>query len=143
MKPPSSRPSAKLAYEAPRIRKVKLAADELAVAGCKSQMVGTEVCLRGGVLVNRFRGIVGALSEAAPLPEITLPELFAEWDVAGRRLPVEGVLETTFRCNLRCVHCYVNKPAGAAEERARELPTARLKSAHRRDRGCGLPQPAA
>jgi hypothetical protein len=56
MKPPSSRPPAKLAYEPPRIRKVKLAADELAVAGCKSQMVGTEVCLRGGVLVNRFRG---------------------------------------------------------------------------------------
>lgn len=56
MKPPASRPPAKLAYEPPRIRKVKLAADELAVAGCKSQMVGTEVCLRGGVLVNRFRG---------------------------------------------------------------------------------------
>jgi hypothetical protein len=56
MKPPRSRTSPKLPYEPPRIRKVKLAADELAVAGCKSQMVGTEVCLRGGVLVNRFRG---------------------------------------------------------------------------------------
>jgi hypothetical protein len=56
MKPPPGRPPAKLPYEPPRIRKVKLAADELAVAGCKSQMVGTEVCLRGGVLVNRFRG---------------------------------------------------------------------------------------
>jgi hypothetical protein len=56
MKPPASRPPAKLPYEPPRIRKVKLAPDELAVAGCKSQMVGTEVCLRGGVLVNRFRG---------------------------------------------------------------------------------------
>jgi len=56
MKPPADRPSAKLPYEPPRIRKVKLAPDELAVAGCKSQMVGTEVCLRGGVLVNRFRG---------------------------------------------------------------------------------------
>jgi hypothetical protein len=56
MKPPASRPASKLPYEPPRIRKVKLAPDELAVAGCKSQMVGTEVCLRGGVLVNRFRG---------------------------------------------------------------------------------------
>ena len=56
MKPPRRRPTAKLPYEPPRIRKVKLAADELAVAGCKSQMVGTEVCLRGGVLVNRFKG---------------------------------------------------------------------------------------
>jgi MoaA/NifB/PqqE/SkfB family radical SAM enzyme len=36
------------------------------------------------------------------------------------------VLEPTFRCNLRCVHCYVNKPAGSAEEKARELTTARL-----------------
>ena len=62
------------------------------------------------------------------IPEITLPELFAEWDVAGRRVPVEGVLEPTFRCNLRCVHCYVNQPAGSAEERARELPTGRALS---------------
>jgi radical SAM protein with 4Fe4S-binding SPASM domain len=68
------------------------------------------------------------VSDAAPLPEITLPELFAEWDVAGRRLPVEGVLEPTFRCNLRCVHCYVNQPAGAVDEQAREVPTARLLS---------------
>lgn len=67
------------------------------------------------------------MSETAPLPEITLPELFAEWDVAGRRVPVEGVLEPTFRCNLGCVHCYVNQPAGSAEERAKELPTARLQ----------------
>jgi hypothetical protein len=56
MKPPAVKPAGKRAYESPRIRKVKLAPDELAVAGCKSQMVGTEVCLRGGVLVNRFRG---------------------------------------------------------------------------------------
>jgi hypothetical protein len=56
MRPPVVKPADKRAYESPRIRKVKLAADELAVAGCKSQMVGTEVCLRGGVLVNRFRG---------------------------------------------------------------------------------------
>jgi hypothetical protein len=56
MRPPAEKPAQKRLYESPRIRKVKLAADELAVAGCKSQMVGTEVCLRGGVLVNRFRG---------------------------------------------------------------------------------------
>jgi hypothetical protein len=49
--PPKRRP-----YEPPRVRKVKLVPDELAVAGCKSQMVGTQVCRRGGVLVNRFRG---------------------------------------------------------------------------------------
>jgi radical SAM protein with 4Fe4S-binding SPASM domain len=66
------------------------------------------------------------VGDTAPLPEISLPELFAEWDVAGRRVPVEGVLEPTFRCNLRCVHCYVNQPAGSAAERAREMPTGRL-----------------
>ena len=43
-------------YEPPRVRKVKLVPDEVAVAGCKSQMVGTQVCRRGGVLINRFRG---------------------------------------------------------------------------------------
>jgi hypothetical protein len=51
-KPPVKRQT----YEPPRVRKVKLVPDEVAVAGCKSQMVGTEVCLRGGVLVNRFKG---------------------------------------------------------------------------------------
>jgi radical SAM protein with 4Fe4S-binding SPASM domain len=60
--------------------------------------------------------------------EITLAELFEEWDVSGRRIPVEGVVETTFRCNLECVHCYVNQPAGAAAERAREVPLARLRA---------------
>jgi radical SAM protein with 4Fe4S-binding SPASM domain len=62
---------------------------------------------------------------SVPLQEISLGDLFAEWDVAGRRVPVEGVFEPTFRCNLRCVHCYVNQPAGSAEEKARELGTAR------------------
>jgi radical SAM protein with 4Fe4S-binding SPASM domain len=27
--------------------------------------------------------------------------------IAGRRIPITGSLELTFRCNLRCVHCYV------------------------------------
>jgi hypothetical protein len=43
-------------YEPPRVRRVKLVPDEVAVAGCKSNMVGAQVCRRGGVLVNRFRG---------------------------------------------------------------------------------------
>src|SRR5262245_34341577 len=63
-----------------------------------------------------------------PVPEITLAELFDEWDVSGRRIPVEGVLEPTFRCNLECVHCYVNQPAGSAAERAREVPLPRLRA---------------
>jgi hypothetical protein len=43
-------------YEPPRVRRIKLVPDEVAVAGCKSNMVGAQVCRRGGVLVNRFRG---------------------------------------------------------------------------------------
>jgi hypothetical protein len=45
-------------YEAPRIRRVELVADEMAVTGCKSTPVGgnPNVCRRGAVLVNRTIG---------------------------------------------------------------------------------------
>jgi hypothetical protein len=45
-------------YEPPRIRKVKLVPDELAVTGCKSTPVGgsSVACRRGGVIVNRNIG---------------------------------------------------------------------------------------
>jgi radical SAM protein with 4Fe4S-binding SPASM domain len=46
--------------------------------------------------------------------------------LARGRIPLQGTLETTYRCNLACAHCYVNQPAGSLEERARELPTERL-----------------
>ena len=46
--------------------------------------------------------------------------------LVGGRVPLQGTLETTYRCNLACAHCYVNQPAGSAEERAREIPTERL-----------------
>jgi hypothetical protein len=46
-----------LPYEPPRVRKVKLVPDELAVSGCKSTMITTELCRRGpGQVVSRFRG---------------------------------------------------------------------------------------
>jgi radical SAM protein with 4Fe4S-binding SPASM domain len=44
-----------------------------------------------------------------------------ELRVNERRIPIEGTLETTFRCNLRCVHCYVNELPGSAEIQAREM----------------------
>ena len=28
--------------------------------------------------------------------------------MAGRRIPIKGSMELTFRCNLRCVHCYLS-----------------------------------
>ena len=45
-------------YEPPRLRKVKLAGDELAVSGCKATSVGGSpiICRRGGVVTNRNIG---------------------------------------------------------------------------------------
>jgi radical SAM protein with 4Fe4S-binding SPASM domain len=62
------------------------------------------------------------------IPEITLGDLMAEMDAEARRIPLQGTIEPTFRCNLGCVHCYVNEPAGAAEVRDRELGTERVKA---------------
>ncbi len=65
----------------------------------------------------------------APLPTPKIAETgFAtlSFGAAGARAPINGVLETTFRCNLRCVHCYVNESPGDAAEIARELDTARM-----------------
>jgi radical SAM protein with 4Fe4S-binding SPASM domain len=62
------------------------------------------------------------------VPEIPYSEFQERIGVTGNsRFPIEGVIETTFRCNLRCVHCYVNEAAGDAEIEAQELPLERLK----------------
>lgn len=39
------------------------------------------------------------------------------------RIPVEGSFELTFRCNLRCVHCYCNLPAHDKDALQMELRT--------------------
>jgi hypothetical protein len=49
-------PDAKEPYEPPVVRKVKLVPDEVAVTGCKSNMVTTTICRNGSVLVNFNRG---------------------------------------------------------------------------------------
>jgi radical SAM protein with 4Fe4S-binding SPASM domain len=64
---------------------------------------------------------------SAAIPEITLAQLYDELQVEARRLPISGTLETTFRCNLDCVHCYVNQPAGDRAAQEKELGTERLK----------------
>jgi radical SAM protein with 4Fe4S-binding SPASM domain len=61
------------------------------------------------------------------IPEITLAQLYDELQVEARRLPISGTLETTFRCNLDCVHCYVNQPAGDRAAQEKELSTDRAK----------------
>jgi radical SAM protein with 4Fe4S-binding SPASM domain len=44
----------------------------------------------------------------------------------GRRYPFSGSIELTERCNLACVHCYINQPAGSQAARAQELTTAQV-----------------
>jgi radical SAM protein with 4Fe4S-binding SPASM domain len=40
---------------------------------------------------------------------------------AGRRLPLDGTIETTHRCNLKCAHCYNSLPIEDSGARRREL----------------------
>jgi radical SAM protein with 4Fe4S-binding SPASM domain len=47
------------------------------------------------------------------------------WQAAIRRIPIMGSLELTFRCNLRCQHCYVAHGRGGIPGR-RELSTAEI-----------------
>jgi radical SAM protein with 4Fe4S-binding SPASM domain len=62
-------------------------------------------------------------------PEVTLGELGDEFvaQLEGRRFPLSGSLELTERCNLRCVHCFINQPAGSQEAAARELTLAQAE----------------
>jgi len=57
------------------------------------------------------------------IPEISYGDfgdrLYGE--IIQKRIPVHGSMELTFRCNLRCVHCYCNLPALDREAMKREL----------------------
>lgn len=41
--------------------------------------------------------------------------------IANQRIPVDGSIEITARCNLKCVHCYINLPALDIEAKNKEL----------------------
>jgi radical SAM protein with 4Fe4S-binding SPASM domain len=43
------------------------------------------------------------------------------------RVPLQGSIELTYRCNLACTHCWVNLPTGDRPARARELTVAELQ----------------
>jgi Zn finger protein HypA/HybF involved in hydrogenase expression len=43
-------------YEAPRIRRVKLVAGEVAVVNCKSVRIANNVCRRGTIVTNKTIG---------------------------------------------------------------------------------------
>jgi radical SAM protein with 4Fe4S-binding SPASM domain len=47
--------------------------------------------------------------ECPHIPELSYAEFGKRLreKIAGQRIPIKGSLELTFRCNLRCVHCYV------------------------------------
>jgi radical SAM protein with 4Fe4S-binding SPASM domain len=43
--------------------------------------------------------------------------------INDQRLPINGSIEVTARCNLHCAHCYINLPAGDRQAKERELST--------------------
>jgi radical SAM protein with 4Fe4S-binding SPASM domain len=66
--------------------------------------------------------------------DLTCPELdLGEWSerllapLQSRRHPLDGTFELTERCNLGCVHCYINQSAGSQPARTRELTTVQVK----------------
>ena len=65
----------------------------------------------------------------------TIQELdFGEWGqevlsrLQGRRYPLSGTFELTARCNLACVHCYINQAAVSRAALASELTTLQVKA---------------
>ena len=42
-------------------------------------------------------------------------------NLAGKRIPINGSIELTARCNLSCSHCYINLPADEQDALRREL----------------------
>jgi radical SAM protein with 4Fe4S-binding SPASM domain len=61
------------------------------------------------------------------VPEISFLEFRERAGLDTRRVPIEGTIEPSFRCNLNCVHCYVNEPAGSREIADREMSLERLE----------------
>lgn len=65
---------------------------------------------------------------------LNLPEFaFDEWGdillkpLNGGRYPLAGEFELTDRCNLSCVHCFINQPAGCLQTHQDELTTSQVK----------------
>lgn len=59
------------------------------------------------------------------IPELSYSEFSRR--LHSKRIPLYGTLETTFRCNLNCVHCYVNEPMDSKEIQSHEMPLERLR----------------
>ncbi len=61
----------------------------------------------------------------AKIPEINVTDLSKKLSpqVLTAHIPINGGFDLTYRCNLNCVHCYCNLPAGDKTASAREMPT--------------------
>jgi radical SAM protein with 4Fe4S-binding SPASM domain len=46
----------------------------------------------------------------------------------GGRYPIGGMIELNERCNLSCVHCFINQSAGSRLAKSKELSTAQIKA---------------
>lgn len=61
------------------------------------------------------------------IPEIDLSQWNVLKSLNGQRYPYNGMIELTDRCNLNCVHCYINQPAASREALATEMSTDQIK----------------
>lgn len=68
--------------------------------------------------------------ECLGCPEATLGEVGDELlrQLGTRRFPLGGSFELTDRCNLACLHCYINQAAGSREAAEAELKLPQVKS---------------
>ena len=63
--------------------------------------------------------------ECPPIPKVSYAQFGERLNrrILNERLPISGSIELTFRCNLRCVHCYCNLPSNDPEALETELET--------------------
>ena len=66
--------------------------------------------------------------ECPQIPEILYTQFGERFylQVCEKRLPVNGSFELTFRCNLRCVHCYCNVPPNDPHASEGEMKTGEI-----------------
>ncbi|HUU50699.1 MAG TPA: radical SAM protein, partial [Nitrospinota bacterium] len=66
--------------------------------------------------------------ECSHIPSISYAQ-FSERlhkQVVAKRIPILGSFELTFRCNLRCAHCYCNLPLNSRDAISKELKTGEI-----------------